>query len=179
MTIQDPKSTRTPDLGSCGPIISDLFGILAHVWLLHNTIFAKIGYFDLAWHLEAILLAWPENCSHQVHLELKELSNVFFAFLALLHLFTANLGGSARNSEIVQFQLFGNSAFIYSIGARYSLYCCLLWRSESINNTSASVSTHTVTEYECTASIIGCNVSEYYALPWHSTYNRHIFMQKY
>ena len=103
----------------------------------------------------------------------------FSAFLALLHLFTANLGGSARNSEIVQFQLFGNSAFIYSIGARYSLYCCLLWRSESINNTSASVSTHTVTEYECTASIIGCNVSEYYALPWHSTYNRHIFMQKY
>ena len=53
--------------------------------LLQKNDFHKNGYFDLAWPLEAKLLTWPQNCWHQVHLELKELSNAFFrAFLALL-----------------------------------------------------------------------------------------------
>ena len=33
LTTQDPRSTQTPDLGLCGSRISDLFWILAHVWL--------------------------------------------------------------------------------------------------------------------------------------------------
>ena len=67
------------------------------------------------------------------------------AFSVYVHHFTANLGGSARNSEIVQaISAVRHSAFIYWIGARYSSYCCLFRRSASINNNSANVSNHTV-----------------------------------
>ena len=33
MTMQGPGSIKVPDLGLCGSWISDIFGILAQVWL--------------------------------------------------------------------------------------------------------------------------------------------------
>ena len=76
-------STR---LDQTNTMVCELF--LCHIWntsYCRKTISMKNGYFDLAWPLEAKPLTWPKNGWHQLHWELKELSNVFFrAFLALL-----------------------------------------------------------------------------------------------